>query len=41
MGSKVIGLPGVSQPTNEVVVLEPRSFDEMARLSNTCASAKR
>jgi len=32
MGSKVIGLPGVSQPTNEVVVLEPRSFDEMAQV---------
>ncbi len=32
MGSNVIGLPGISQPTNEVVVLEPRSFDEMAQV---------
>ncbi|MEN9224975.1 MAG: cell division protein SepF [Thermostichus sp. HHBFW_bins_43] len=32
MGSNVIGLPSVSQPTSEVVVIEPRSFDEMAQV---------
>ncbi len=32
MGSNVIGLPSVNQPTTEVVVLEPRSFDEMAQV---------
>ncbi|MFQ3612622.1 MAG: cell division protein SepF [Cyanobacteriota bacterium] len=32
MGSNVIGLPSVSQPTSEVVVTEPRSFDEMAQV---------
>lgn len=32
MGSNVIGLPGVNPPTSEVVVLEPRSFDEMAQV---------
>ncbi len=32
MGSNVIGLPSVSQPTSEVVVMEPRSFDEMAQV---------
>ncbi len=32
MGSNVIGLPSVNQPTAEVVVIEPRSFDEMAQV---------
>jgi cell division inhibitor SepF len=32
MGSNVIGLPGVNPPTSEVVVMEPRSFDEMAQV---------
>lgn len=32
MGSNVIGLPSASQPTTEVVVIEPRSFDEMAQV---------
>ncbi len=32
MSGNVIGLPNVNQITNEVVVVEPRSFDEMAQV---------
>jgi cell division inhibitor SepF len=32
MGSNVIGLPTVNQVSSEVVVIEPRSFDEMAQV---------
>lgn len=32
MNSNVIGLPNVNQTSSEVVVMEPRSFDEMAQV---------
>lgn len=32
MSSNVIGMPNVNQASSEVVVMEPRSFDEMAQV---------
>ena len=31
IGSNVIGMPGISSSAAEVMVMEPRSFDEMPK----------
>ncbi len=38
--NNVIGLPNVNQVTNEVVVVEPRSFDEMAQVIQSLRDRK-